>query len=166
MKTLRISREPLIDRDLDGDRTVIGSAVACLDVTTLREPYRVVQWGTGAVGAEMIIAVLDGRAGLELVAAKVYSQDKHGRDVGTFVGRDPVGVLATADTAEVIAMPADCVLYTPRTTDLDEVCAILASGKNVATTASCSTRADCPRLTEIACWPPASRAAPACTAVA
>jgi hypothetical protein len=104
-------------------------------VTTLREPYRVIQWGTGAVGAEMIIAVLDGTAGLELVAAKVYSQDKHGRDVGTFVGRDPVGVLATADTAEVIAMPADCVLYTPRTTDLDEVCAILASGKNVATTA-------------------------------
>ena len=32
-------------------------------------------------------------------------------------------------------MPADCVLYTPRTTDLDEVCTILASGKNVATTA-------------------------------
>ena len=104
-------------------------------MTTLREPYRVIQWGTGAVGAEMIIAVLDGTAGLELVGAKVYSQDKHGRDVGTFVGRDPVGVLATADTAEVIAMPADCVLYTPRTTDLDEVCAILASGKNVATTA-------------------------------
>ena len=65
----------------------------------------------------------------------MYSETKHGRDVGTLVGRDPVGVLATADTAEVIAMPADCVLYTPRTTDLDEVCTILASGKNVATTA-------------------------------
>jgi hypothetical protein len=135
LKTLRISRNPLIDRDIDGDRIVIGSAVACLDVTTPREPHRVIQWGTGAVGTEMIIAVLDGRAGLELVGAKVYSEAKHGRDVGTFVGRDPVGVLATADTAEAIAMPADCVLYTPRTTDLDEVCAILASGKNVATTA-------------------------------
>jgi hypothetical protein len=104
-------------------------------VTTPREPYRVIQWGTGAVGAEMIIAILDGTAGLELVGAKVYSAAKHGSDVGTLVGRDPVGVLATADTAEIIAMPADCVLYTPRTTDLDEVSTILASGKNVATTA-------------------------------
>jgi hypothetical protein len=40
-----------------------------------------------------------------------------------------------ADTAEVLAMPADCVLYTPRTANLDEVCRILASGKNVVTTA-------------------------------
>ena len=104
-------------------------------MTTPREPYRVIQWGTGAIGAEMITATLDRRADLDLVGAKVYSEAKHGRDVGTLVGRDPVGVLATTDTAEVIAMPADCVLYTPRTTDLDEVCTILASGKNVATTA-------------------------------
>jgi hypothetical protein len=83
----------------------------------------------------MITAILDPRAGLDLVGAKVYSETKHGRDVGTLVGRDPIGVLATADTAEIVAMQADCVLYTPRTTDLDEVCTILASGKNVATTA-------------------------------
>jgi hypothetical protein len=104
-------------------------------VTTPREPYRVIQWGTGAVGVEMITAMLDHRADLDLVGAKVYTEAKHGRDVGTLVGRDPIGVLATADTAAVIAMPANCVLYTPRITDLDEVCAILASGKNVATTA-------------------------------
>ena len=104
-------------------------------MTTPREPYRVIQWGTGAVGTEMITAILDHRADLDLVGVKVYSEAKHGRDVGTIVGRDPVGVHATADTAEVIAMPADCVLYTPRTTNLDEVCAILASGKNLATTA-------------------------------
>ena len=114
----------------------------------------------------MITAILDHRADLDLVGVKVYSEAKHGKDVGTLVGRDPVGVLATADTAEVIAMPADCVLYTPRTTDLDEVCAILASGKNVARRHSCSTRAACLRPTAIACWPPASRAAPACTAAA
>jgi len=40
----------------------------------------------------------------------VYSGAKQGKDVGTLVGRDPVGVLATADIAEVLAMPADCVL--------------------------------------------------------
>jgi len=104
-------------------------------VTSPREPYRVIQWGTGAIGAEMITAILDHRTDLELVAAKVYSETKHGKDVGTLIGRDPVGVLASVDTAEIIAMPADCVLYTPRTTDLDEVCAILAGGKNVVTTA-------------------------------
>jgi 2,4-diaminopentanoate dehydrogenase len=98
-------------------------------------PYRVIQWGTGAVGAEMITAILDHRTDLELVGVKVYSDTKHGMDVGTLVGRGPVGVLATTDTAAVLALEADCVLYTPRTTDLDGVCAILASGKNVATTA-------------------------------
>jgi 2,4-diaminopentanoate dehydrogenase len=98
-------------------------------------PYRVIQWGTGAVGAEMITAMLDHPTDLDLVGAKVYSDAKHGKDVGVLVGRDPVGVLATADTEEAIATAADCVLYTPRTANLDEVCAILASGKNVATTA-------------------------------
>jgi 2,4-diaminopentanoate dehydrogenase len=104
-------------------------------VTSPRPPYRVIQWGTGAVGAEMITAILDHRTDLDLVGVKVYSDVKHGKDVGTLVGRDPVGVLATAVTAEVIAMPADCVIYTPRTACLDEVCAILATGKNVVTTA-------------------------------
>ena len=83
----------------------------------------------------MITAILDHRTGLELVGVKVYSDTKHGVDVGTLVGRDAVGVPATTDTAAVLALDADCVLYTPRITDLDEVCAILASGKNVATTA-------------------------------
>jgi hypothetical protein len=104
-------------------------------VTPPSPPYRVIHLGTGAVGAEMITAILDHRTDLELVAAKVYSEGKHGKDVGTLVGRDPVGVVANADTAQVLAMSADCVLYTPRTADLAEVCAILASGKNVATTA-------------------------------
>ena len=101
----------------------------------VRPRYRVIQWGTGAVGTEMITAILDHRTDLDLVGAKVYSDDKHGKDVGVLVGRDPLGVLATTDTAEVLTSQADCVLYTPRTTDLDEVCAILDSGKNVVTTA-------------------------------
>ena len=109
--------------------------VPSLGVTPPRPPYRVIQWGTGAVGAEMITAILDHRTDLDLVGAKVYADAKHGKDLGTLVGRDPLGVPATADSAEVLAMTADCVLYTPRTADLDEVCAILASGKNLATTA-------------------------------
>jgi hypothetical protein len=133
LKTLKICRLLLIDRDVHSDRIVIRGAVASLSVT--RPPYRVVQWGPGAVGAEMIAAILDHRTDLELVGAKVYSEHKRGKDVGALVGRDPIGVLATADAAEALAIEADCVLYTPRNTDLDEVCAILASGKNIVTTA-------------------------------
>ncbi len=79
-------------------------------MTPPRPQYRVIQWGTGAVGAEMITAILDHRTDLDPVGVKVYSGAKHGKDVGTLVGRDPVGVLATADIAEVLAMSADCVL--------------------------------------------------------
>jgi hypothetical protein len=50
-------------------------------VTPPRPPYRVIQWGTGAVGAEMITAILDHRTGLRLVGAKVYTGGKHGKDV-------------------------------------------------------------------------------------
>ncbi|PRC54873.1 dihydrodipicolinate reductase, partial [Mycobacterium sp. ITM-2017-0098] len=61
--------------------------------------------------------------------------DKHGADVGALVGRDPIGVAATTDVDAILALDADCVLYTPRTANVDDVCALLASGKNVATTA-------------------------------
>ena len=47
-------------------------------MTPPRPPYRVIQWGTGAVGAEMITAILDHRADLDLVGVEVYSRAKHG----------------------------------------------------------------------------------------
>ena len=114
----------------------------------------------------MITAILDHRTDLDLVGVKVYSEAKHGEDVGILVGRDPVGVRATADTAEVLAMPADCVLYTPRTANLDEVCTILASGKNVVTTAFLFHPRRLPAPDRDRLLPPVSRAAPACTAAA
>ena len=114
---------------------LFDARVACVGVTPPRPPYRVVAWGTGAVGAEMIAAILDHRTDLDLVGAKVYTESKQGRDVGALVGREPVGVLATVDVGEALAIEADCVLYTPRKADLDEVCTILATGKNVVTTA-------------------------------
>jgi hypothetical protein len=97
--------------------------------------YRVIVWGTGAVGREMLTSILDHRHDMEIVGARVYSADKDGLDVGVLAGRDPVGVVATTDVDEILALDADCVLYTPRNADLDEVCAILSSGKSVATTA-------------------------------
>jgi 2,4-diaminopentanoate dehydrogenase len=98
-------------------------------------PYRVIQWGTGTIGAEMITTILDRRSGLELVGVKVYTDAKDGVDAGALVGRDPVGVTATTDVDRILALDADCVVYTPRIASIEEVCAILASGKNVVTTA-------------------------------
>jgi len=96
--------------------------------------YRVIQWATGNQGVESIRAILD-RSDLELVGAKVYSDEKEGADLGELVGRAPVGVTATRDIDAVLAIGADCVAYMPRIASLDEVCAILASGANLVTTA-------------------------------
>ncbi len=96
---------------------------------------RIIQWGTGAVGREVLATVLDPRSGLTLAGVKVYSDDKEGMDAGALLGREPVGVTATADIDRILAIDADCVVYTPRLTSVDEVCAILASGMNVVTTA-------------------------------
>ena len=96
--------------------------------------FRVVQWTTGAVGRESLRGILD-HPDLELVGVKAYSDDKNGIDAGTLVGRDPVGVTATTDVDALLSGSVDCVLYTPRTPSVDEVCRILSSGANVVTTA-------------------------------
>ncbi|WP_205472355.1 dihydrodipicolinate reductase [Nocardioides sp. SYSU D00038] len=93
---------------------------------------RVVQWATGGVGKAAIEAVL-AHPELELVGCWVHSADKHGVDVGTLVGRGPIGVLATSSREEVLALEADCVVYAPLVPDHDEVAALLRSGKNVVT---------------------------------
>jgi hypothetical protein len=93
--------------------------------------YRVVQWGTGAVGAEAMRGILD-HPNLELVGVKVYSDAKVGSDAGLLVGRDPVGVTAAID---LDITGVDAVLYAPRHPSVDEASAILASGANLITTA-------------------------------
>lgn len=102
---------------------------------TDQSPINVIVWGTGAIGREMITTIIDHRPDLHIVGARVYSDDKGGADVATLVGRDPIGVAASTDVDEILALQADCVLYAPRHASIDEVCALLASGKNVATTA-------------------------------
>lgn len=97
-------------------------------------PLRVIQWATGAQGVESIRAIID-RHDLELVGGWVHSEAKDGVDLGTLAGRDAIGVPATRDIGALLALDADCVTYMPRNTSLDDVCAILASGKNVVTTA-------------------------------
>ena len=105
-----------------------------ITASPVTRPYRVVQWGTGTVGTEMLATIIDHRRDLQLVGVKVYSDDKDGVDAGTLAGREPIGVTATTNVEHLLALGADCVIYTPRTASLDDVCAILASGANVVTT--------------------------------
>jgi hypothetical protein len=94
--------------------------------------FRVIQWATGGVGKAAIQGILD-HPELTLVGCWVHGADKDGRDVGELVGRAPVGVKATRDVDALLALPADCVLYSPLTANPREVRRILESGKNVVT---------------------------------
>ncbi|MFN2561897.1 MAG: dihydrodipicolinate reductase [Jatrophihabitans sp.] len=93
---------------------------------------RVIQWATGGVGQAAIEGILR-HPELELVGCWVHSAAKDGRDVGELIGRAPLGVRATTDTAAVLAMDADAVIYAPIVPNADDVAAILRSGKNVVT---------------------------------
>lgn len=100
---------------------------------------RVIQWATGNVGRHAVAAVHE-HPDLDLVGALVYSDAKAGRDVGEVCGLGPIGVTATNDRDEILALDADCVLYAPQGEmdpmgALDDICRILASGKNVVSTA-------------------------------
>jgi 2,4-diaminopentanoate dehydrogenase len=97
--------------------------------------YRVIQWSTGNVGRYALRGII-GHPELELVGLWVHSAQKAGQDAGELCGTDAVGVAATNDADALLAMDADCVVYTA-TADLrpkqatEDLCRILASGKNV-----------------------------------
>ncbi|HEY6533357.1 MAG TPA: hypothetical protein VIY72_13700 [Acidimicrobiales bacterium] len=101
--------------------------------------YRVVQWGTGNVGKEAIRTIL-GRPDFELVGVRVYSPDKVGKDAGEIIGEELTGVIATDDTEAIVALDADVVCHTPlggvdAQQATADICALLASGKNVVSSA-------------------------------
>ncbi|HKP41655.1 dihydrodipicolinate reductase [Mycobacterium sp.] len=93
---------------------------------------RVVQWATGGVGVAAINGVLE-HPELELVGCWVHSPDKSGKDVGEIIDAEPLGVIATNNVDEILALDADAVLYAPLLPNPDEVEALLRSGKNVVT---------------------------------
>lgn len=96
--------------------------------------YRVVQWATGGVGKESLRSILQ-HPQLELAGVLVYDAAKDGKDAGALCGLPPSSVIATRNKEAIFALDADCVCYTPREHDLDDVCRLLESGKNVVTTA-------------------------------
>ena len=94
---------------------------------------RVVQWATGNIGARSLRGVIE-HPELTLAGVYVTSAAKAGKDAGDLCGLPATGVTATTDVDEILALKADCVLYMPAACDVDEVCALLASGANVVTT--------------------------------
>jgi 4-hydroxy-tetrahydrodipicolinate reductase len=105
--------------------------------------YTVIQWGTGYTGRYALEFVLKNPA-FELLGLKVFTEHKEGCDAGELVGLEPVGVIATRDRDTLIGMDADCVVFMPRDPFgdpsvqgphdeawVDDLVAILASGKNV-----------------------------------
>lgn len=103
--------------------------------TNPNTPRRLIIWGPGDVGGTVLRDALL-RDDVEVVGVRAFSPHKIGRDIGTLVGLDPVGVLATDSVEEILALDADCVLYAPHprvyaTGMFQEVDALMRSGKNV-----------------------------------
>lgn len=81
---------------------------------------RVIQWSTGFTG-RFALQYLIRNPGLELVGLKCFGAEKEGRDAGEIVGLDPVGVRATQNVGDLLALEADCVVYMPSDPELGDI---------------------------------------------
>ena len=71
---------------------------------------RVIAWGTGPIGMTGLRNLI-GHPEYELVGLHAWSPEKIGRDAGTLAGVEPTGIIATNNTAELLALNADCLAY-------------------------------------------------------
>jgi 2,4-diaminopentanoate dehydrogenase len=78
----------------------------------MSERIRVVVWGTGGVG-KAVLKLAMRRPDVEVVGARVFSEEKQGRDIGELAGAAEYGVRATTDAEEVLALRPDCILHCP-----------------------------------------------------
>lgn len=103
-----------------------------------KQRYRLVFWGPGQVGSATLREALK-HPEFEVVGAKVFNPEKHGRDIGELVGMAPIGVKATTNAQEIFDLKADCVIHASQAFDLasmtDDVVRLLESGKNVVSVA-------------------------------
>lgn len=100
-------------------------------------PYRVIQYGVGAIGIE-VARVLAARPDVQLVAAIDRAPDMAGQDLGRLAGLDgDLGVTVTADAGAALALPAELVVHSTGSY-LEEVApqllAAVDAGKNVLST--------------------------------
>jgi hypothetical protein len=98
-----------------------------------KNKYRVIQWATGTVGKISLRHFIENPF-FEVVGVLVFNPEKSGQDAGALVGLPPTGVLATNDVETIMALEADCVHFAPMLQDIDMVCRLLRSGKNVVST--------------------------------
>lgn len=102
--------------------------------------YRVIHWATGHTG-KMVVRATAERPDYEIVGAFTYDPGKAGRDLGDIAGIAPIGIAVTNDRRAILDIPADCVLFLAGAENdvpgsIADICALLASGKNVVTTAA------------------------------
>jgi hypothetical protein len=103
--------------------------------------HRVFQWASGTVGRHAARAILD-RPSLELAGLHVLSATKVGQDVGTILEQEALGITATSDIETIKASDADIVIHAPLASmvygddpdqDIQDICELLAAGKDVIT---------------------------------
>ena len=97
---------------------------------------KVIQFSTGNVGRHSLWAII-GRPDLELVGVHAASPEKVGRDAAELCARtEPTGVIATDDIDALLALGADCVVYTAQAETrpieaIEQLARFLAAGTNV-----------------------------------
>lgn len=101
------------------------------------EKYKVMVWGPGKMGSYAMYYFINSKE-FELVGVRGYLENEINVDAGTFLGLDPVGITMTDDDDALLALDADCVVYTsaedPNYATDKDILKILAAGKNVVTT--------------------------------
>lgn len=100
---------------------------------------RVVQWATGSMGRTALRRIVDA-PDLSLSGVYSYGAKKAGIDAGVIAKRPDTGVMITNDRDAILALDADVVVHMPRITLpydalVDDVAALLESGKNVVSIA-------------------------------
>jgi 2,4-diaminopentanoate dehydrogenase len=101
--------------------------------------YRVIQFSTGNVGVHALRALIQ-RPDLELVGVHAHGAAKIGTDAGQLAGLDiETGIVATDDLEALLALQADCVVYTNQAESrpaeaIAELVRFLESGTNVVST--------------------------------
>ena len=105
----------------------------------MREPKRVVVWGTGFVG-KLVIAEILPHPAFELIGVGVSNPEKVGRDAGEICGLDPIGITATDVVEELIELEPDALVHFGPTANsahdnIDLMGAFLRAGIDVCSTA-------------------------------
>lgn len=100
---------------------------------------RVIQFSTGNVGRHALRTIIE-RPDLELVGVHANGPDKIGRDAAELCRLDTrTGVVATNDIDALVALDADCVVYTSQAEmrpdkAIEEISRFLSAGTNVVGT--------------------------------